>query len=140
MFTLKYYNNSCPSWTWCYQNRVAPLFSDVYTVLSKHNFDINNISFNQGVPYTPFQQLLSILPSESSHILPKEYLHIFRKYKDFYIDVKTMKVDALTGLKYIYSEAILPEMEYSSFLHDIKKIENKFKHKNNILQDKVYSF
>lgn len=138
VFTLKYYNTSCPSWTWYYKNRVAPLFSDVYTVLQKQHFDMNSISFTLGKPYTPFQQLLNILPKESHHILPKEYLKIFQKYQNFYVDVKTMKVDAFSGLKYIYSEAILPEMEYSNFHSDIKKIENIHFNPNNVIRDKVY--
>lgn len=139
VFTLKYYNTGCPSWTWYYKNRVAPLFSDVYIVLNNHNFDINSITFTLGKPYTPFQQLLYILPKESYHILPKEFLKIFQKYHNFYIDVTKMKVDAFSGLKYIYSEAILPELEYSNFLSDIKKIESSSYFKNNVLCHKVYS-
>ena len=99
---------------------------------------MNSISFTLGKPYTPFQQLLNILPRESHHILPKEYLKIFQKYQNFYIDVKTMKVDAFSGLKYIYSEAILPEMEYSNFHSDIKKIESSHFNPNNVIRDKVY--
>jgi len=122
-FTLLYYNRKCPSWSWYYPYRVAPLFSDIYTNLTKFNLDINkDIEFKQSVPYSPFQQLMFILPPQSKDIVPKPFHELFKKYKKYY--PIEFRVDAIQGLKYIYSEAILPEWDcFSDLLKDIKSAE-----------------
>ena len=140
-FTLHYYNDKCPSWSWYYPYRVAPLFSDIYTNLTKFHFNINtDLSFRLGTPYTPFQQLMLILPPQSKDILPKEFSIIFKKYKEYY--PSDFKVDALQGMKYIYSEAILPEFDrFLEFLSDIKKVEEKIgdiDKLRNIVSKKIY--
>lgn len=142
VFTLHYYNKECPSWSWYYPFRVAPFFSDVYTNLTKLHFDINGIRFKKGKPYTPFQQLMLILPTDSKHILPSEFHPLFEKYSSFY--PSAFRVDALQGMKYIYSEAILSEMRSElQFLGDIQKIERKLKEKDrkrNNVSKGVYKF
>lgn len=138
IFTLYYYNESCPSYTWYYEYRVPPLFSDIYTILDKHHFDINTIQFSKGEPFTPFQQLCLILPRQSRNILPKEYQFIFNEYEDYYPE--TFKIDAFMGLKYIYSEAILPESNCVEMLKKIQDIEKETKCKENTLSKKLYCF
>jgi len=138
IFTLYYYNESCPSYSWYYEYRVPPLFSDIYTILDKHHFDINTIQFSKGEPFTPFQQLCLILPRQSRNILPKEYQFIFNEYEDYYPE--TFKIDAFMGLKYIYSEAILPESNCVEMLKKIQDIEKETKCKENTLSKKLYCF
>jgi 5'-3' exonuclease len=141
-FTLFYYNRECPSWSWYYPYRVAPLFSDVYTNLTKLKFDMNDIVFPKGQPFSPFQQLMLILPSDSKHILPKQFYPLFEKYKSFYPN--DFRIDALQGMKYIYSEAILPEMHaFLQFTSDVKKIEKVLptrERERNLISKGVYKF
>ena len=122
-FTLLYYNKECPSWSWYYPYRVPPLFSDIYTNLTKFNIDVNNdISFTKGTPYSPFEQLALILPPQSKNILPPSYDFLFQKYKYYF--PSSIRIDALHGLKYIYSEAILPEWDcFLNLLSDIRNQE-----------------
>lgn len=140
-FTLHYYNNRCPSWSWYYPFRVAPLFSDIYTNLTKFNFNMNtDLNFRLGTPYTPFQQLMLILPPQSKEILPKEFQPLFQKYREYYPD--EFRVDALQGMKYIYSEAILPEFSrFLEFLSDVKRVEeslNDLDKNRNRISGKIY--
>jgi 5'-3' exonuclease len=107
MFTLQYYLKGCPCFDWSYEYRVSPIPSDMYTVLSKHNFDINSISFHNKPPYSPYEQLLLILPPQMSFLLPKPLREIMTE-KEY---PKAFTIDALAGSKYIYSEAILPEID-----------------------------
>ncbi len=121
-FTLLYYNDSCPSWSWYYPYRVAPLFSDIYFFLCSHeNIDLNEkLSFSKGKPLTPFEQLMFILPPQSKGNVPSVYHDLFVEYKQYYPD--TFRIDALQGLKYIYSEAILPKWDcYLQFLYNVRK-------------------
>ena len=122
-FTLLYYNDKCPSWGWFYPFRVPPLFSDIFHYLSRHeHFSFEtSIPFQMGKPLLPFEQLLFILPPQSKENLPKEYHVLFEKYKKYF--PYEFRVDALQGLKYIYSEAILPEWDcFFHILSDLRKI------------------
>lgn len=125
MFTLFYYHNEPPSWTWFYQYRVAPCLSDVFTTLNKFYKNINKIKFNKGEPYTPFQQLMLILSPQSSYILPKQFGEIMTTipYVQYYPNM--IQIDATAGFKYIYSEALLPEIDEEELLPVIKKLEKK---------------
>lgn len=141
-FCLFYYNKECPSWKWHYKYRVPPLFSDVYSVLVKQKFNPNKITFQLGHPFTPLEQLFLILPPDSFHLVPSKCFTIFQKYKMYYpLD---FRVDATIGLKFIYSEAILPEFEcFLNFISDIRQNEKKLssieKERFQIL-DKIYKF
>ena len=123
-FTLLYYNDKCPSWRWFYGYRVAPLFSDIYSVLEKHNFEMTSIRFQESIPFSPFEQLFLILPPESFHLLPTKCFSILQKYKMYF--PTEFRIDAAIGLKYIYSEAILPEFEcFLNLLADIRQQEKQ---------------
>lgn len=112
VFTLLYYNKGCPSWTWYYRYRVAPLPSDVYTVLCRDNRLPSIPMIPQS--YTPFEQLMLILPPDQIvSLLPDVFHHILDdpRFSSFFIRHE-LRVDALAGGKFIYSEAILPELHF----------------------------
>ena len=73
VWTYHYYFDSCISWDWYYCFLHSPSFEDVFNYMHKHG-DINNhIKFKKSRPYKPFEQLMTVLPSASSHLLPKQY-------------------------------------------------------------------
>jgi 5'-3' exonuclease len=129
MFTLKYYFKGCPSWTWHYKYRISPLLSDIYYVLDNNLIDLNNIHFDIGVPYTPFQQLMIILPPQMNSLVPSVLRPIMTNdtllCTQFY--PTEIKLDVTVGIKTIYSEAILPEIDEDLLLETIKKYEKKLK-------------
>jgi 5'-3' exonuclease len=67
---LTYYHYGCGSWSWYYPYLYAPLTSDFRNLAS-----FSPISFSQGKPFPPLLQLLSVLPPQSSHLLPSSYAH-----------------------------------------------------------------
>lgn len=125
-YCLYYYNRECPSRSFYYPYRSAPLFSDILyhiqeTINFQKDFDFNGQE-NDIVIETPFQQLCFILPPQNMHVLPSSFQTIFKKYSFNF--VSTFRVDCLQGLKYIYSESHLPNFKNSKhMLMDIKKIE-----------------
>lgn len=128
LFCLKYYLISIPSWHWAYEFRVPPYPSDVYSYLVNIQKDVNNITFEINEPFTPFQQLMYILPSKDiEKQLPKKLLTLSNDPKYLLVQYYPIdfKIDALAGEKYIYSEAILPEIDLNLFLPTIKKAEEK---------------
>ena len=136
MFTLSYYQKGCPSWTWYYKYRVAPIPSDIYTVLTHHQFDPNRIVFSQGNPYTPFQQLMFILPPQMSHLLPPPLGQCMKEHPEYY--PTDFRVDAVAGMKYIYSEALLPEMDTQSLLAYIMPVEKTLNMEQNHLRSRLW--
>jgi len=141
MFTLHYYLKGCPSWKWHYRFRTSPLPSDMYTVLTKHGFDINRISFPKSQPYTPFQQLMLILPPQMGYVLPPSLSEIMEEEEVKHLYPREFKVDAVMGHKYIYSEAILPELEEEKIFNKIKTTETKWTEKEkdrNTLRTKIW--
>ncbi|KAF7048326.1 hypothetical protein CFC21_057112 [Triticum aestivum] len=66
-WVLRYYFSDVPSWSWYYPFYYAPFASDLKR-LSQFK-----ISFTVDKPLRPFDQLMAVLPPESSCALPKCY-------------------------------------------------------------------
>jgi 5'-3' exonuclease len=76
-WVLHYYTNSTENWTWCYEHGISPCISDLYTLLDKLEIP----KFIKTTHLTPFEQLLSILPPESSGLLPYPLDTLLTNYK-----------------------------------------------------------
>ena len=144
MFTLKYYFKGCPSWTWHYKYRISPLISDIYEALDKNIFNMNELVFEVGIPYTPFQQLMLILPPQMDILVPSVLRPVMTDDKllctQFY--PTDFRMDVAVGIKTIYSEAILPEIDEELLISTVKKLEEKLtpeeKERNKIGNVKKY--
>ncbi|MEW5297011.1 MAG: hypothetical protein WDW36_000248 [Sanguina aurantia] len=66
-WVLEYYYRGVASWDWYYQHHYAPMASDLVQL------DDITVVFSQGTPFRPFQQLLAVLPSASSQLLPAPF-------------------------------------------------------------------
>eukprot|EP00708_Paratrimastix_pyriformis_P005086 GAFH01004062.1.p2 GENE.GAFH01004062.1~~GAFH01004062.1.p2 ORF type:complete len:209 (+),score=80.90 GAFH01004062.1:56-628(+) len=64
-WVLRYYYGGCPSWSWFYPYHFAPLVSDLIDLP-----ELGEIAFSLDAPLRPFEQLLGVLPSLSSKLLP----------------------------------------------------------------------
>ena len=133
-FTLNYYFVGCPSWSWHYKFRIAPLLGDVYSYLNEKK-DIEKFNkFELGNPMTPFQQLLFILPPQNKEILP-EVLHpimIDDKVGATQFYPESIRIDAAFGGKTMYSEAILPEINDKYLINIIEKYEKDLSEKDKL--------
>jgi 5'-3' exonuclease len=66
-----YYFESCPSWNYYYPYDHPPFIKDIYNYIMKNKNVFNEITFEIGKPLGPYEQLLCVLPKESSFLLPK---------------------------------------------------------------------
>ena len=82
-WVTQYYFNGTQNWSWYYQYDCPPCFSDLYEYLQKN--DINKIFIPKDKPYTMNQQLMIILPPQSSFLIPKKYNQLmFGKLRHYY--------------------------------------------------------
>lgn len=110
-WVLFYYYKGAQHWRWYYPYHYAPMISDLgmnivqdflgTTTISEFEIDFNCPENSR--PYTPFQQLLCIMPLKSFHLLPAKYSTIATGYlnkffpSDFEVDLngKTLAWEAI---------------------------------------------
>ena len=116
-WTWSYYNNNCLSWYWYYKFANAPLSSDFYNYISSKGNDSleeewDSIVFPESEPLTPFEQLLMVTPIQHNSILPYCLSLFVREYGSEFEELfpKKFKLDAVRGMKNIYSDPILPSV------------------------------
>ncbi|KAL3821828.1 hypothetical protein ACHAXA_003330 [Cyclostephanos tholiformis] len=68
-WVMKYYYEGCPSWKWYFPFHYAPFASDLRNI---ERFQKDCESFELCEPFKPVEQLLAVLPEDSSHAVPKE--------------------------------------------------------------------
>jgi 5'-3' exoribonuclease 2 len=68
-WVMKYYYDGCPSWKWYYPFHYGPFASDLKNI---ERFELDCKSFELNTPFNPVEQLMAVLPSDSSHAIPKE--------------------------------------------------------------------
>jgi 5'-3' exonuclease len=73
MWTTLYYFDECPSWSWQYPYSHGPFITDISNYLKKIQFNINKEKFKKGSSVSPCVQLLTVLPPQCRHMLPKNY-------------------------------------------------------------------
>lgn len=139
VYTLYYYLDEIPSWTWFYPYRVAPFPSDVQSAL--HNIvDVNSIfKFDKGEPFKPFDQLMLVLPPQNT-ILPKSYRDLMRSVELEKYYPNNFELDILAGEKHIYSEPLLPEIDIKEVLEATQKVSlklSKVDRERNLISENV---
>ena len=75
-WVLEYYYRGVASWTWYYPHHYAPTATELAGAASAAAAARARPSFERGAPFSPFQQLLAVLPAASSALLPAPYRHL----------------------------------------------------------------
>ena len=76
------------SWTWYYPHHYAPTASELAAAAAAAASAKARPTFARGAPFTPFQQLLAVLPAASASLLPAPYRRLMTEagspVADFY--------------------------------------------------------
>ena len=122
IWNLKYYFEECYSWTWYYKYNHAPSLQD----LSKYlDLNINNILEKNDNKLKPFEQLLSVLPPKSSHLLPKKIADLMHKPFSPLISYYPVdfELDSFNKTFYWQCIPILPLVKYENIRNELSKIK-----------------
>ncbi|OQS55563.1 Xrn1 [Ecytonucleospora hepatopenaei] len=92
VWIYKYYFFECPSWDYYYPYYYAPFMVDLRAT------NIKSMVFELSKPLRPFEQLLSVLPAMSMHLLPVSFRSFYYQNKN--IVVKEKYKDKITGKSY----------------------------------------
>lgn len=130
---LSYYHRGCVSWTWFYPYLYAPLGSDLRNLASY------NITFDEGRPFTPLLQLLSVLPPQSSAFLPNSYGHLTSPHsplslyfpQDFEVDANEKRTswESLVQIPFMEQQLLIDtvnEIDHRALLTDKEKGRHRF--------------
>jgi 5'-3' exonuclease len=125
MWVSKYYFNKCQSWDWHYPFDHAPFISDM--AKNSSDYDFNSEHFELGEPLRPFMQLLSVLPPQSSYLLPSSLKKIMLNNKSSIAQLYPIdfEQDMLYKNKYWQSVPLLPSLE----IEEVKRMYHKYKNK-----------
>ena len=142
-FVLSYYLYDIPDWYWFYPFHYSPFFSDIYEYLKYLKSEENtqkinktlSFKFEKNEPLTPFEQLLAVLPPESSNILPKPFSELMTSKEsdiiNFYPDTSSIKVE----IKSEYEKTILvPFIDVKLLRKTFKKI---LENNNNLSEEEL---
>lgn len=74
-WNLNYYHNGCASWDWYFPHLYSPLATDMVNLKEFYDDDqdgqeFKSFKFELGDPFPSLGQLLSVLPPQSSSLLP----------------------------------------------------------------------
>ena len=143
-WVLYYYYRGSPHWRWFYPYHYAPMISDLGINIVQdflgsttiQNFEVDFNCPENPHPYTPFQQLLCIMPLKSFHLLPSQFKAIPEHRMtdsypmDFGVDLngKTMAYEAIVLIPFVDETKLLEEeaaLYKAGFkLKDVDKIRN----------------
>ncbi|PVH33636.1 hypothetical protein PAHAL_8G035400 [Panicum hallii] len=137
-WVLQYYFADVPSWSWYYPFYDAPFASDLKG-LSQFN-----ISFTVHKPLRPFDQLMAVLPQESSFALPKCYRKLMENEESsvqkFY--PSDLQIDT-HGKRFLWQAiAKLPFIDEKLLISATKTVENELAvhemSRNTVRQEKIF--
>jgi 5'-3' exonuclease len=144
-WVLTYYVNGVPNWNWYYKNSYGPFLSDIAIYMEHYNKP--SYMGKKSKPYTPFMQLLCVLPEKSKNLLPESLQNIMyhKNTENFFpknmdhieidLDGKHNSYEGVIELPIIDHDLL--EKEYNKF---VKEIDDKDKKRNIIGRNLVYTY
>ncbi len=143
---LNYYHNGCKSWGWFFPHLYSPLMSDMVNI-SEFYSDSNEFGafdFSVGKPFPSLVQLLSVLPPQSSKLLPKSYAELMKEdspINEFYPRVfstdangKRQPWESVVKIPFIASEKLMEVVDAI----DEKELTPAEKRRNQPGEDHVF--
>ncbi|OLN95304.1 5'-3' exoribonuclease 2 [Colletotrichum chlorophyti] len=116
-WVLLYYFQGCPSWEWYYPYHYAPFAADFV------DLDKMEVHFEKGRISKPFEQLMSVQPAASRHVLPDVFHDLMLNEDSEVIDFYPTEFEIdLNGKKMAWQGvALLPFIDMPRLLAAVEK-------------------
>ena len=134
-WNMKYYFENCKSWSWYYKYSNSPTLKDLQKYLE---ININKILKEDKQIYTPFEQLMIVLPPQSNKILPTQMRDLMTSFDSPLIEYYPIqyKLETLNKIFYWQCHPILPSINDNQIRETLKKINfDKKENKRNNISD-----
>jgi 5'-3' exonuclease len=131
-----YYYKGCASHNWHYPYLYAPTFRDIHLYLEKNKF--SNITFQKGLQNSPVVQLLSIMPRESSSLLPSSAQKLMNDPNSPLFLMYPREYNLSTLFKRYYWQCVpkLPNPDYDRIKTAVKTLRLTTKEKSRFKKEK----
>lgn len=122
-----YFKGIPPSWKYFYPYRAPPVMSDLYAVLSSIKSLKKFSKFDKDESYLPFEQLMLILPPDSSYMLPKDIGNLMKDPNEELIAYYPIdfELEVVLGQKHVYSEPLLPMVDADKVVARVREMYPK---------------
>lgn len=120
-WVTNYYFDKCPCWDYYYKFDVAPFMNDI----NIFNINFSEIKFKLGTNINPVEQLLLVLPPQSSYLLPNNIRFLVHNEKSpiYHLFPTDFEQDFINKHKYWMANPLLPNIE----LNLVRKTFEKYK-------------
>lgn len=118
-WVLAYYYQGCASWSWYYGYHYAPFASDFLEVAQ-----FSPVEFQQGFPFSPFEQLMAVLPPASKGLLPEQFHWLMIEERSAILDFYPTEVPIdRNGKKFDWQGVVLlPFIEHNRLLENVREV------------------
>jgi hypothetical protein len=118
-----YYFDKCPDWLYAFPYDNAPFVSDIYDYLKSnkiiYTYPIDNNNYKS---IKPIEQLLIVLPIQSSFLLPTQYKKLMEnQLKDYY--PKYFELEFILKKKFWQGIPKIVDININKVLEETKKIK-----------------
>jgi 5'-3' exoribonuclease 2 len=133
-WVLTYYLKGCDDWRWFYPYSYAPLLSDLAKYIDCYNY----VPFLKSKPFSPFMQLLCVLPQKSANLLPMSMAKILLNSPSYELQID------IDGKHQAYEGIVigLPTIDFqdleTKYIKALENLDNREKHRN--ILGKIYKY
>lgn len=124
-WTLQYYFEGCPSYTWQFNFTHAPFVSDIHKYFQKNNINMDTIKFQKEDALPPCVQLLAVLPPALSDLLPKNYVPLVTSEQSPLIHLypTEIQLDMINKDQFWQCVPYIPDVNPKHILNAVSKIK-----------------
>jgi 5'-3' exoribonuclease 2 len=137
-WVLLYYMQGCASWGWYYPHHYAPFAEDFIDLAAL------DIKFDHGIPFRPYEQLMSVLPAASRHAIPELFHPLMTEEDSPIIDFYPTDFELdLNGKKFAHQGVVLlPFIDEKRLLKNMHELYDKLtgdeKVRNDVGREHLY--
>uniref|UniRef100_A0A7S2ZTR7 Uncharacterized protein n=2 Tax=Rhodosorus marinus TaxID=101924 RepID=A0A7S2ZTR7_9RHOD len=124
LWVMSYYYQGCVSWSWYFPYHYAPFASD----LAELDFSAESIKFDLSAPYSPLEQLMSVLPAVSAKgVLPDPFYELMVRKDSSIVHYYPEEFDLdLNGKKFAWQGiALLPFVDEKLLMAALEPARSK---------------